>query len=254
MASVDIRNVRKAFGTVHVLHGVNVDIEDGEFVVLVGPSGCGKSTLLRMIAGLERITNGEIRIGPRVVNDVPPKERDIAMVFQNYALYPHMTVFDNMAFSLTLASSPAPEVQTRVNRAATILGLGELLERYPRQLSGGQRQRVAMGRAIVRNPQVFLFDEPLSNLDAKLRVQMRAEIKDLHQRLKVTTVYVTHDQIEAMTMADKIVAMNGGNVEQIGSPLELYDRPANLFVASFIGSPAMNLIKGEAMGGQFRTV
>jgi multiple sugar transport system ATP-binding protein len=252
MASVDIRNVRKAFGTVHVLHGVNVDIEDGEFVVLVGPSGCGKSTLLRMIAGLERITNGEIRIGPRVVNDVPPKERDIAMVFQNYALYPHMTVFDNMAFSLTLAGSPGTEIKTSVNRAATILGLGDLLERYPRQLSGGQRQRVAMGRAIVRNPQVFLFDEPLSNLDAKLRVQMRAEIKDLHQRLKVTTVYVTHDQIEAMTMADKIVAMNGGNVEQIGSPLELYDRPANLFVASFIGSPAMNLIRGEAMGGQFR--
>jgi multiple sugar transport system ATP-binding protein len=251
MASVDIRSVTKAFGSVQVLHGVNVNIEDGEFVVLVGPSGCGKSTLLRMIAGLENITKGEIRIGSRVVNDVAPKERDIAMVFQNYALYPHMTVFDNMAFSLTLARAPAATIQAEVNRAATILGLSQLLDRYPRQLSGGQRQRVAMGRAIVRNPQVFLFDEPLSNLDAKLRVQMRAEIKDLHQRLKVTTVYVTHDQIEAMTMADKIVAMSDGNVEQIGSPLELYDRPTNLFVASFIGSPAMNLLKGEIVNDQF---
>ena len=253
MASVDIRSVTKAFGSVQVLHGVNVNIEDGEFVVLVGPSGCGKSTLLRMIAGLENITSGEISIGPRVVNNVAPKERDIAMVFQNYALYPHMTVFDNMAFSLTLARKPAETIRAEVNRAAAILGLGHLLDRYPRQLSGGQRQRVAMGRAIVRNPQVFLFDEPLSNLDAKLRVQMRAEIKDLHQRLKVTTVYVTHDQIEAMTMADKIVAMSDGNVEQIGSPLELYDRPANLFVASFIGSPAMNLLKGEIANDGFRT-
>ncbi|ETR78580.1 sugar ABC transporter ATP-binding protein [Afipia sp. P52-10] len=253
MASVDICDVTKAFGSVQVLHGVNVTIADGEFVVLVGPSGCGKSTLLRMIAGLENITSGEIRIGPRVVNNVAPKERDIAMVFQNYALYPHMTVFDNMAFSLTLARTPAATIRAEVNRAAAILGLGHLLDRYPRQLSGGQRQRVAMGRAIVRNPQVFLFDEPLSNLDAKLRVQMRAEIKDLHQRLKVTTVYVTHDQIEAMTMADKIVAMSDGNVEQIGSPLELYDRPANLFVASFIGSPAMNLLKGEIADDGFRT-
>ena len=253
MATVDIRSVTKAFGSVKVLHGVSVGIEDGEFVVLVGPSGCGKSTLLRMIAGLENITGGEIWIGPRVVNDIAPKERDIAMVFQNYALYPHMTVFDNMAFSLTLAGAPKEKIQAEVNRAAGILGLGQFLGRYPRQLSGGQRQRVAMGRAIVRNPQVFLFDEPLSNLDAKLRVQMRAEIKDLHQRLKVTTVYVTHDQIEAMTMADKIVAMSDGNVEQIGTPLELYDRPTNLFVAAFIGSPAMNLLKGEIVKDQFRT-
>ena len=253
MATVDIRSVTKAFGSVKVLHGVSVGIEDGEFVVLVGPSGCGKSTLLRMIAGLENITGGEIWIGPRIVNDIAPKERDIAMVFQNYALYPHMTVFDNMAFSLTLAGAPKEKIQSEVNRAAGILGLGQFLGRYPRQLSGGQRQRVAMGRAIVRNPQVFLFDEPLSNLDAKLRVQMRAEIKDLHQRLKVTTVYVTHDQIEAMTMADKIVAMSDGNVEQIGTPLELYDRPTNLFVAAFIGSPAMNLLKGEVVNDQFRT-
>jgi multiple sugar transport system ATP-binding protein len=253
MASVDIRNVTKRFGNVQVLHGVDVDINDGEFVVLVGPSGCGKSTLLRMIAGLENITSGEIRIGPRVVNDVAPKERDIAMVFQNYALYPHMTVYDNMAFSLTLAGASKEKIKQEVNRAAGILGLGQFLARYPRQLSGGQRQRVAMGRAIVRNPQVFLFDEPLSNLDAKLRVQMRAEIKDLHQRLKTTTVYVTHDQIEAMTMADKIVAMSEGNVEQIGAPLDLYDHPANLFVASFIGSPAMNLLKGDLSGDQFRS-
>jgi multiple sugar transport system ATP-binding protein len=253
MASVDIRSVKKSFGSVQVLHGVDVGIDDGEFVVLVGPSGCGKSTLLRMIAGLENITSGEIRIGPRVVNNIAPKERDIAMVFQNYALYPHMTVFDNMAFSLTLAGAPKERIQSEVNRAAGILGLGQFLGRYPRQLSGGQRQRVAMGRAIVRNPQVFLFDEPLSNLDAKLRVQMRAEIKDLHQRLKVTTVYVTHDQIEAMTMADKIVAMSDGNVEQIGTPLELYDRPTNLFVAAFIGSPAMNLLKGQVVNDQFHT-
>ncbi len=210
MASVEIRDVRKAFGASQVLHGVSVDIADGEFVILVGPSGCGKSTLLRMIAGLESITGGEIRIGDRVVNDVPPKERDIAMVFQNYALYPHMTVADNMGFSLKLKSAPAKEIRTRVKRAAAILGLTTYLDRYPRQLSGGQRQRVAMGRAIVRDPQVFLFDEPLSNLDAKLRVAMRAEIKELHQRLKTTTVYVTHDQIEAMTMADKIVVMHDG--------------------------------------------
>ena len=251
MASVDVRDVRKSFGPVEILHGVSVDIADGEFVVLVGPSGCGKSTLLRMLAGLENITGGEIAIGGRVVNNVPPKDRDIAMVFQNYALYPHMTVRQNMAFSMKLAGAPAAAMEAEVQRAAKILGLDALLDRYPRQLSGGQRQRVAMGRAIVRNPQVFLFDEPLSNLDAKLRVQMRAEIKDLHQRLKVTTVYVTHDQIEAMTMADKIVVMNGGNVEQAGPPLALYDRPANLFVAGFIGSPAMNLIRGRIGSGGF---
>jgi multiple sugar transport system ATP-binding protein len=244
MASVVIQDVRKSFGLTSVIHGVSVTIGDGEFVVLVGPSGCGKTTLLRMIAGLENISGGEISIGGRVVNDLPPKERDVAMVFQNYALYPHMTVAANMAFSLQLRSAPKKEVISRVNRAAAILGLDAYLERYPRQLSGGQRQRVAMGRAIVRDPQVFLFDEPLSNLDAKLRVQMRTEIKELHQRLKTTTVYVTHDQIEAMTMADKIVVMHGGLVEQIGAPLELYDRPDNLFVAGFIGSPAMNCLKG----------
>ncbi|HTE82687.1 MAG TPA: sn-glycerol-3-phosphate ABC transporter ATP-binding protein UgpC [Reyranella sp.] len=252
MATVEIRDVRKAFGPVEILHGVSVDIADGEFVVLVGPSGCGKSTLLRMLAGLENITGGEIAIGGKVVNAVPPKDRDIAMVFQNYALYPHMTVFDNMAFSLTLAKAPKSVMEQEVGRAAKILGLEQLLHRYPRQLSGGQRQRVAMGRAIVRNPQVFLFDEPLSNLDAKLRVQMRGEIKELHQRLKVTTVYVTHDQIEAMTMADKIVVMNNGNIEQAGRPLDLYDRPANLFVAGFIGSPAMNMVKGTISGGSLR--
>jgi multiple sugar transport system ATP-binding protein len=244
MAAVEIRGVRKAFGSTSVIQGVDVSIPDGEFVVLVGPSGCGKSTLLRMIAGLEEISQGEIEIGGRVVNDVPPKERDIAMVFQNYALYPHMTVRDNMAFSLRLRGTAAAEVTRRVKDAADILGLEALLDRYPRQLSGGQRQRVAMGRAIVRDPRVFLFDEPLSNLDAKLRVAMRAEIKELHQRLKTTSVYVTHDQIEAMTMADRIVVMHDGRVEQIGSPLELYDAPRNLFVAGFIGSPAMNFVKG----------
>ena len=251
MATVTIRDVRKRYGTTEVLHGVNVDIDDGEFVILVGPSGCGKSTLLRMIAGLENITGGEIAIGGRVVNNVAPKERDIAMVFQNYALYPHMSVRDNMAFALDIAKAPKALADEKVARAASILGLTPYLNRYPRQLSGGQRQRVAMGRAIVRDPQVFLFDEPLSNLDAKLRVAMRAEIKELHQRLQTTTVYVTHDQIEAMTMADKIVVMNGGNVEQIGAPLELYDRPNNLFVAGFIGSPAMNFLKGTIAGGSF---
>jgi multiple sugar transport system ATP-binding protein len=252
MASVELRSVRKAFGRHEVVHGVNVSIDDGEFVVLVGPSGCGKSTLLRLIAGLEEITAGEILIGARVVNRLPPKARDIAMVFQNYALYPHMTVLENMAFSMKLAGESKDELRRRVDQAAKILGMTEYLDRYPRQLSGGQRQRVAMGRAIVRDPQVFLFDEPLSNLDAKLRVQMRTEIKALHQRLKTTSVYVTHDQIEAMTMADKIVVMNGGNVEQIGSPLELYDDPANLFVAGFIGSPAMNFLSGRLArdGGQ----
>ena len=244
MASVTIRNVEKYFGTTHVIRGVSVDIADGEFCVLVGPSGCGKSTLLRMIAGLEEIGEGDIDIGGRVVNNIPPKERDIAMVFQNYALYPHMTVKDNMAFSLMLAKRPKSEIDERVKKAADILGLDPYLDRFPRQLSGGQRQRVAMGRAIVRNPQVFLFDEPLSNLDAKLRVQMRTEIKELHQRLKTTSIYVTHDQIEAMTMADKIVVLRDGVVEQIGSPLELYDRPANTFVAGFIGSPAMNFLPG----------
>jgi multiple sugar transport system ATP-binding protein len=251
MAEVSIREVRKAFGATQILHGVNVEVADGEFVILVGPSGCGKSTLLRMIAGLENVTSGEVAIGGRVVNNVAPKERDIAMVFQNYALYPHMTVRDNMAFSLSLAKAPKAVIAEKVGRAASILGLGALLERYPRQLSGGQRQRVAMGRAIVRDPQVFLFDEPLSNLDAKLRVQMRGEIKDLHQRLGTTTVYVTHDQIEAMTMADKIVVMQGGQVEQIGAPLELYDRPENMFVAGFIGSPAMNFLKGQISDGAF---
>jgi multiple sugar transport system ATP-binding protein len=251
MASVGIRDVKKAFGTHPVIHGVSVDIDDGEFVVLVGPSGCGKSTLLRMIAGLENITAGEIRIGNRVVNQLPPKARDVAMVFQNYALYPHMTVSANMGFSMKLRGTPKAEIEQRVARAAEILGLTPLLERFPRQLSGGQRQRVAMGRAIVRDPQVFLFDEPLSNLDAKLRVAMRTEIKALHQRLKTTTVYVTHDQIEAMTMADKIVVMHDGIVEQIGEPLALYDRPANLFVAGFIGSPAMNFFKGRIEGGRF---
>jgi multiple sugar transport system ATP-binding protein len=244
MASVAIHGVRKSFGATAVIHGVDIAIGDGEFVVLVGPSGCGKSTLLRMIAGLENITSGEIKIGGRVVNNLPPKERDIAMVFQNYALYPHMTVASNMGFSLKLRNAPKEEIDAGIKRAAEILSLTPLLDRFPRQLSGGQRQRVAMGRAIVRDPQVFLFDEPLSNLDAKLRVQMRTEIKELHQRLKTTTVYVTHDQIEAMTMADKIVVMHDGIVEQIGDPLELYDRPDNLFVAGFIGSPAMNCLKG----------
>jgi len=251
MASVSFRDVRKNFGSTAVLHGVSVEIEDGQFVVLVGPSGCGKSTLLRMLAGLENISGGEIAISDRVVNTVPPKDRDIAMVFQNYALYPHMTVFQNMAFSLKLAGAPKDIIEQEVQKASKILGLDQLLHRYPRQLSGGQRQRVAMGRAIVRNPQVFLFDEPLSNLDAKLRVQMRAEIKDLHQRLNVTTVYVTHDQIEAMTMADKIVVMNHGRIEQSGTPLELYDHPANIFVAGFIGSPAMNMLPGRVSGGSF---
>jgi multiple sugar transport system ATP-binding protein len=244
MAAVSISAVRKNFGSTQVIRGVDVEIADGEFCVLVGPSGCGKSTQLRMIAGLEEITAGEVNIGGRVVNRVPPKERDIAMVFQNYALYPHMTVGKNMAFSLMLAKQDQATITSKVGRAAEILALTPLLDRYPRQLSGGQRQRVAMGRAIVRDPQVFLFDEPLSNLDAKLRVQMRTEIKELHQRLKTTSIYVTHDQIEAMTMADQIVVMRDGIVEQRGQPLDLYDHPANLFVAGFIGSPAMNFLPG----------
>src|SRR5881396_3677540 len=246
MAAVTIAAVEKWFGSTHVIRGVDVDIADGEFCVLVGPSGCGKSTLLRMIAGLEEISEGEIAIGGKVVNRVPPKERDIAMVFQNYALYPHMTVRDNMSFALMIAKQSKDEIEKRVRKAADILGLAQLLDRYPRQLSGGQRQRVAMGRAIVRDPQVFLFDEPLSNLDAKLRVQMRTEIKELHQRLRTTSIYVTHDQIEAMTMADKIVVMKDGIVEQTGDPLTLYDQPNNIFVAGFIGSPAMNMVPGTA--------
>ncbi len=245
MSAVTITGVEKAYGNARVIHGVSVDIASGEFVILVGPSGCGKSTLLRMIAGLEDITAGEISLDGRIINDVAPKSRDIAMVFQNYALYPHMTVRENMAFALTLKNAAKGEIEAKIMRAATILGLQDLLDRYPRQLSGGQRQRVAMGRAIVRDPKVFLFDEPLSNLDAKLRVQMRSEIKALHQRLGTTIVYVTHDQVEAMTMADKIVVMNAGVVEQFGAPLDLYDRPANLFVAQFIGSPAMNILEGH---------
>ena len=252
MAAVEIRNVRKLFGTTEVIHGIDIDIPNQSFVVLVGPSGCGKSTLLRMIAGLENISSGEIHIGGRVVNKIPPKQRDIAMVFQNYALYPHMKVFDNMAFSLKLAKVDLKLIEERVQQAANTLNLTEYLDRYPRQLSGGQRQRVAMGRCIVRDPQVFLFDEPLSNLDAKLRVQMRTEIKELHLRLNATSVYVTHDQIEAMTMADKIVVMRDGHIEQVGAPLDLYDHPNNVFVATFIGSPAMNLIAGtlHRNGGQ----
>ena len=244
MASVTIRNIHKAYGSVPVLHGVDIDMADGEFVVLVGPSGCGKSTLLRMIAGLEEITAGDILIGDKVVNTVPPKDRDIAMVFQNYALYPHMSVLRNMGFSMEIRRTAGDIIGEAVNRTASTLGLSPLLDRLPRQLSGGQRQRVAMGRAIVRQPKVFLFDEPLSNLDAKLRVQMRTEIKALHMDLKTTAVYVTHDQVEAMTMADRIVVMHDGVVQQIGDPLEVYDRPANRFVAGFIGSPAMNFFEG----------
>jgi multiple sugar transport system ATP-binding protein len=248
MATVGFRNIEKAYGTVKVIHGIGFDIQDGEFVVLVGPSGCGKSTLLRMLAGLEDITAGEITIDGRVVNELESKDRDIAMVFQSYALYPHMTVRENMGFSLRLRHADPKLTDQRVDDAARILNLDALLDRHPRELSGGQRQRVAMGRAIVRDPKVFLFDEPLSNLDAKLRVAMRAEIKALHQRLKTTTVYVTHDQIEAMTMADRIVVMHDGLIEQIGTPLQLYDHPSNLFVAQFIGSPAMNVIQGTLRG------
>lgn len=251
MANVLIDKAQKSFGQVEVIHGVSVDIEDGQFVALVGPSGCGKSTLLRMIAGLEDISGGTIQIGGRVVNDLPPKDRDIAMVFQSYALYPHMTVAANMAFSLDLAKVDRAERNRKVNAAADMLGLTQLLDRFPRQLSGGQRQRVAMGRALVRAPAVFLFDEPLSNLDAKLRVQMRAELKELHQRIRTTTVYVTHDQVEAMTMADKIVVMRDGVIEQVGSPLELYDLPVNMFVAGFIGSPSMNFFVGGPIADGF---
>src|SRR3954466_2631443 len=251
MANVSIRNVRKTFGVTEVLHGVDVEIEDGEFVILVGPSGCGKSTLLRMIAGLENITAGEIAIGQRVVNNVAPKERDIAMVFQNYALYPHMTVRDNMAFSLSLAKVPKAAIDQQGQRAAQILGLTQYLNRFPRQLSGGQRQGVAMGRAIVRTPQVFLFDEPLSNLDAKLRAQTRIEIQKLHRELGITSLFVTHDQVEAMTLAQRMMVMNAGVMEQFGTPEEGYARPATTFVAGFIGSPPMNLLTGQAEGSRF---
>ncbi|WP_420963484.1 ABC transporter ATP-binding protein [Brucella sp. IR073] len=252
MASIDIQSVRKSYGDLAVLHGVDLSIRDGEFIVLVGPSGCGKSTLLRMIAGLEEISSGEVQIGGKRVNDLAPKDRDIAMVFQSYALYPHMSVAGNMSYSLRLRKTPKEKIAEAIKSTANKLGLDPLLERRPKALSGGQRQRVAMGRAIVRQPKAFLFDEPLSNLDARLREQMRAEIKKLHGELKATSIYVTHDQIEAMTLADRIVAMHGGVVQQVGSPLDLYDRPANLFVAGFIGSPAMNFLDVtylEADGG-----
>ena len=245
MAEVALRNVVKRFDEIEAVRNINLDIPNNEFVVLVGPSGCGKSTTLRMIAGLEEITSGEISIGGEVVNDLPPKDRDIAMVFQNYALYPHMTVFENMSFGLKLRKIPKAEIRQRVEHAARILDITELLARRPKQLSGGQRQRVAMGRAIVRNPKVFLFDEPLSNLDAKLRVQMRTEIKRVHQKVKTTTVYVTHDQVEAMTLADRVALMKDGRIDQIGTPHELYHQPKTHFVAGFIGSPAMNFIAGK---------
>ncbi|MDQ8023641.1 MAG: sn-glycerol-3-phosphate import ATP-binding protein UgpC [Moraxellaceae bacterium] len=254
MATIDMRNVRKSYEQHEVIHGVDVRIADGEFIVIVGPSGCGKSTLLRMVAGLEEVTAGEIAIDDRVVNDIEPAHRDIAMVFQNYALYPHMSVFDNMAYGLKIRGTPKDEIRRRVDEAAAMLELGHLLERRPRQLSGGQRQRVAMGRALVRAPKVFLFDEPLSNLDAKLRVQMRLEIQKLHRRLATTSLFVTHDQVEAMTLAQRMIVMNAGRVEQVGTPHEVYQRPATTFVASFIGSPPMNLVEGtlEADGLRFR--
>ena len=248
MAKVEFRDVRKSYGSAEVIHGIDMRVADGEFIVIVGPSGCGKSTLLRMVAGLETITGGEITIGDRVVNNLEPKDRDIAMVFQNYALYPHMSVFENMAYGLKIRGLAKADIGERVNRAAEILELGLLLQRKPRQLSGGQRQRVAMGRAIVREPAVFLFDEPLSNLDAKLRVQMRFEIQKLHRRLSTTTLYVTHDQVEAMTLAQRMIVMNAGRAEQIGTPMEVYENPATLFVAGFIGSPAMNCLPGMVEG------
>ena len=250
MAELSFRDVKKSYAGLQVIHGVDMEVKDGEFVVIVGPSGCGKSTLLRMVAGLEPITSGEIRIGSRVVNDLEPKDRDIAMVFQNYALYPHMSVYDNMSYGLRIKGFSKQEIETRVQKAAAILELKEFLQRKPRQLSGGQRQRVAMGRAIVREPKAFLFDEPLSNLDAKLRVQMRAELQALHRRLGTTSLYVTHDQVEAMTLAHRMIVMNAGRAEQIGAPLEVYARPATTFVASFIGSPPMNLIPQERDGRQ----
>jgi multiple sugar transport system ATP-binding protein len=244
MTTISLKNLVKKFGDDEVVHSINLDIKDAEFLVLVGPSGCGKSTTLRMIAGLEEITGGEIVIGDRVVNNILPKDRNIAMVFQSYALYPHKNVFDNMSFSLKLRKVPKPEIKERVNKAARILNIEELLYRKPSQLSGGQRQRVAMGRAIVRNPDIFLFDEPLSNLDAKLRTQMRVEIKELHQRVKNTIIYVTHDQVEAMTLGDRIVVLKDGYIEQVGGPIELFQNPVNTFVAGFIGNPPMNLIDG----------
>ena len=252
MATMEIRSVSKNYGTIRVLDDINLQIGDGEFIVLVGPSGCGKSTLLRMIAGLEEITGGEIRIDDRVMNTLPPKARDIAMVFQSYALYPHMSVADNMSYSLRLRKTDKPTITQKVRAASVKLGLDALLERKPKALSGGQRQRVAMGRAIVRQPKAFLFDEPLSNLDARLREQMRAEIRKLHRELGATSIYVTHDQVEAMTLADRIVAMHGGHIQQVGTPLDLYDRPANLFVAGFIGSPGMNFLAGDVAGGVLR--
>jgi sn-glycerol 3-phosphate transport system ATP-binding protein len=245
MAEVSLRNIYKSYGKNEVIHGVSCEIADGEFVVLLGPSGCGKSTILRMIAGLEKITAGEIAIGGKIVNDLEPMDRDIAMVFQNYALYPHMSVYKNMAYGLKIRRMPNEEIEKRVQEAANMLGLSGLLNRKPRELSGGQRQRVAMGRCIVREPQVFLFDEPLSNLDAKLRVQMRLELRNLHEKMGITSIYVTHDQVEAMTLGDKLVILNNGYAEQIGSPLEVYERPATLFVAGFIGSPAMNFFQAR---------
>src|SRR5271154_5064883 len=249
MAKGQLRGVRKSYGDTEVIHGVSIDAADGEFIVIVGPSGCGKSTLLRMVAGLETITAGEIVIGDRIVNRLEPKDRDVAMVFQNYALYPHMSVFDNMAYGLRIRGLARSEVAAKVKRAAQILELGPLLERKPRQLSGGQRQRVAMGRAIVREPAVFLFDEPLSNLDAKLRVQMRAELQALHRRLGTTSLYVTHDQVEAMTLAHRMIVMHAGRAEQIGTPMDVYQNPASVFVAGFIGSPAMNFMPAKGDGG-----
>jgi len=249
MANIELKAVEKSYGATAVIHGIDWQINDGEFVVIVGPSGCGKSTLLRMIAGLESITGGEISIAGRAVNNLEPAERDIAMVFQNYALYPHMSVFKNMAYGLKIRGLPKAEIEQRVRQAADILELGDFLDRAPRQLSGGQRQRVAMGRAIVREPAVFLFDEPLSNLDAKLRVQMRLEIKRLQERLGITSVYVTHDQVEAMTLGHRLMVLNGGNVEQLGTPIELYEKPKTMFVAGFIGSPAMNFIAGRISAG-----
>ncbi|MBK6601768.1 MAG: sn-glycerol-3-phosphate import ATP-binding protein UgpC [Betaproteobacteria bacterium] len=248
MAGVSFRDVKKNFGAVKVIHGVTMDVDDGEFVVIVGPSGCGKSTLLRMVAGLERISSGEISIGDRVVNDIEPMDRDIAMVFQNYALYPHMSVRQNMAYGLKIRKMSTADIEKRVHRAAEILELGTYLDRKPRELSGGQRQRVAMGRAIVREPAVFLFDEPLSNLDAKLRVQMRVELQALHRRLGTTSLYVTHDQVEAMTLAHRMIVMNAGRAEQIGAPIDVYQKPATTFVAGFIGSPPMNLFPTKVGG------
>ncbi|GLQ56484.1 ABC transporter ATP-binding protein [Devosia nitrariae] len=253
MAGLELQNIAKSYGTVSVIEGINLSVADGEFVALVGPSGCGKSTILRMVAGLEDITGGDIAIGDKIVNDLTPRERNIAMVFQTYALYPHMSVFKNMAFNLELSGKPRAEINARVNQAARMLELESLLERKPSQLSGGQRQRVAMGRAIVRDPAVFLFDEPLSNLDAKLRVQMRSEIKALHKKVGVTSIYVTHDQVEAMTLADRVVVLNHGVIQQQGSPMELYRRPANLFVAGFIGSPAMNFFEATVEDNTART-